>query len=211
MHRMIVAPPSIFDKWKEIMEDNKHLSDLDLEMKKILYSKKMNDFTKWQNYRQVLLKYLLCNKQKRQMFSNFISKGSLVKTSSAIDSVMPKNIKVEKIKRDDPGDDDPDDDKTDDEDNPMKTIEDLDITPIKNISGKRKFYHDLSTENAFESASEFNHDDGDDNEIGLNSTMTKSVPKAGRVLRSQKKQIIGTEPSTAENTKTSMKWTPWYK
>lgn len=208
MQRMIVAPVSIFDKFKEMIEDNKHLSDLDLEMKKILYCKKLNDFTKWQNYRQVLQKYLLLKKQKTQMFNNVIDKGPLVKTSNAMDNVALKNIKIEKIKREYPEefDDDDDDGKSNDDDDedeiPLKQIDDIGITPIKNISKKKIFYHDLSAENEFESASESNFHQND--EIGLNSTMKNT--KTGRVLRSQIKRTKG-EGKIDEK---GLKWS-WYK
>lgn len=67
---MIVIPPDTFERWKNIMVQDKNLSDLDQKMKKILYNNKLNDVDKWHLYRQNLLKYLNAKQEQRQNISN---------------------------------------------------------------------------------------------------------------------------------------------
>jgi hypothetical protein len=57
LQRMIVIPSHTFEKWKNIVIHDQKLSDLDKNMKLILNNTKLNDFTKWQLYRQNLIKF----------------------------------------------------------------------------------------------------------------------------------------------------------
>lgn len=71
LQRMIVIPPDTFERWKNIVVEDKKLSDLDQEMKKILYNNKLNDIDKWHFYRQNLLRYLNAKQEQRQNINNF--------------------------------------------------------------------------------------------------------------------------------------------
>lgn len=64
LQRMIVIPPEIFDKWKHIIVEDKKLTELDKNMKNILYNKSLNDINKWHRYNENLLKYSFAKKDK---------------------------------------------------------------------------------------------------------------------------------------------------
>lgn len=55
---MFIVPPEIFEKWKDFLVEDKRLSDLDKQMKNILYNNKITDLEKWQLYKQNLQKYI---------------------------------------------------------------------------------------------------------------------------------------------------------
>lgn len=90
MQRMIVVPPTVFEKWKKIFVADKQLSDLDLEMKRVLYSKNMNNTDKWHLYRQNLMRYLMVSRKKREQTSE---KPLMIDKDSQYD----KHVKDEKI------------------------------------------------------------------------------------------------------------------
>lgn len=47
--------PELFNKWKQMLIDDEHLSETDRKLKNIILNKSMNETDKWYNYRQVLL------------------------------------------------------------------------------------------------------------------------------------------------------------
>lgn len=57
LQRMIIVPPEVFDKWKHIIVEDEHLSELDKSMKSIINKRNMNDIDKWHHYRENLLKF----------------------------------------------------------------------------------------------------------------------------------------------------------
>lgn len=55
LQRMLVIPPTLFEKWRELILEDKHLTDLDLKMKKIIKLKNVPTGKKWYLYRQQLM------------------------------------------------------------------------------------------------------------------------------------------------------------
>lgn len=80
MQRMIVIPPDTFERWKKIIIEDKKLSGLDQEMKKILYDSKLNTLSKWHHYRQNLFKYLHGKRKHNRRFTE-----SFTNTPSSVD------------------------------------------------------------------------------------------------------------------------------
>ncbi len=55
LQKMIVIPSNVFEQWKTI-EDEK-LTELDKSMKKILFNSKLDNITKWNQYKEILYKF----------------------------------------------------------------------------------------------------------------------------------------------------------
>lgn len=90
LQRMIVIPPDTFERWKNIVVEDKKLSELDREMRKILYDNKLNTISKWYHYRQNLLKYLNTNR-KRHIMHNFNTKKQITNVDTQTKIVNYKN------------------------------------------------------------------------------------------------------------------------
>ncbi len=67
LQRMIIIPPEVFDKWKNIITEDQQLSQLDKSMRNIIYNKNLNEIDKWHHYRENLLKFSFANKGKGDM------------------------------------------------------------------------------------------------------------------------------------------------
>lgn len=63
LQKMFIIPPEIFEKWKHMTMMDKRLSDLDRQMKSVLYNNKLPDMEKWHLYRQNLQKHIHSAKQ----------------------------------------------------------------------------------------------------------------------------------------------------
>lgn len=56
LRRMIVIDPELFEKYKNLIIEEKQLSDTDRKLKNILLDNRLNDSDKWYLYRQVILR-----------------------------------------------------------------------------------------------------------------------------------------------------------
>lgn len=97
LQRMIMIPPEVFDKWKHIITEDQNLNDLDRNMKKILYDKKINNINKWHQYQQILLKYSFAKKGKTD-FNQIVKPITSEKTIQT--NRIPKSQKYQQTDED---------------------------------------------------------------------------------------------------------------
>lgn len=93
LQRMIVIPSDTFDRWKKIVMEDKKLSDLDREMRNILFNHKLNTVKKWHLYRQNLLKYL--NVKRPVKHERYIK--NLITTDTQTDSAKYRNTEAQTL------------------------------------------------------------------------------------------------------------------
>lgn len=94
LQRMIVIPGDTFERWKKIVTEDKKLSNLDREMKKILFNNKLNDVSKWHFYRQNLLKYLNTKRRHNNVATQYLD------ANIQTDPVKYKHKKLQTLKPD---------------------------------------------------------------------------------------------------------------
>lgn len=64
LHRMIVVPPTLFERWKELVTEDRQLTQLDRNMKKIMKMKHIPEDRKWYFYRHQLMLNAMRNRTK---------------------------------------------------------------------------------------------------------------------------------------------------
>lgn len=87
---MVVVPPELFDKWKDVFLEDQKLSFLDKEMKNVLNNSKLDDINKWYLYREKLLKYL--HSKKKNDSSN--NKSKILVDQSTQSNIEKSNKKI---------------------------------------------------------------------------------------------------------------------
>jgi len=97
MQRMIVMPPEIFNKFKDLIENDKNLNILDQKMKNVLYNKKLKPLQKWHLYRQNLIKYGINRRSAKKLPEKSPSFGKSFDATTQTKFVSKRNAHTETI------------------------------------------------------------------------------------------------------------------
>lgn len=181
LQRMIVIPSHTFEKWKNIVIHDQKLSDLDKNMKSILNNTKLNDVTKWQLYRQNLMKFTNSMRLLNRKPINNVAPKRLMDVSTETNKIYKRNKSIET-------------------DNIVMKDEETDADDLKNpfilVKGKQqqKASPNKTMEDIFPTTNKFNSLDENDFEHNIsdnehNYTLDQDETIKRRALLNQPKHV----------------------